>query len=261
MTNLHGDFIWYELITPDPDAAEKFYSGLVNWEFKDSGQPEMDYRILFYGEAGIGGMMPLSAEMQQNGAKPLWAGYIKVDDVDAAAEAITNKGGQVIMPAQDVPNVGRISFVTDPQGAPFYIMRSSSDETSHSFSTHEPKIGHCAWNELATSDPVAAKSFYGDLFGWVKSESMDMGPMGEYEMFRNGADRDFTFGAMMQKPQEMPVSLWSYYFRVPKIDAAADYIKENGGQVFAGPMEIPGGDFIISAIDPQGAMFCLIGQK
>lgn len=85
--------------------------------------------------------------------------------------------------------------------------------------------------------------------------------MGKYAMYRNDKERDFLFGAIMQKPEEMPISLWSYYFRVPEIDIAVDYVKANEGQVLGETMEIPAGDFVTRAIDPQDALFCLIGSR
>ena len=260
MTNQHGDFIWYELMTTDADAAQTFYGGLVGWRFRDAGQSGMDYRLFAKDGPDVGGLLPLTAEMQENGARPLWAGYIVVDDVDASAEAIAKAGGDILMQPRDIPNVGRFAFVKDPQGAPFYIMHGSSDQPSESFAPHTPREGHCAWNELATSDPAGAKTFYGDMFGWVKADSMDMGPMGEYDMMKNGADRDFMFGGLMKKPDEMPVSLWSFYFRVPSIDTAVAYVKDHGGQVVMGPMEIPGGEFSLNGVDPQGASFGLVGK-
>ena len=57
------------------------------------------------------------------------------------------------------------------------------------------------------------------------------------------------------------VSAWAYYFLVPDIDAAQAYIEEKGGQMMNGPMEIPGGDFIIQGSDPQGAFFSIIGAR
>ena len=68
-------------------------------------------------------MLPLTDEMQQHGALPMWLGYINVDDADATVTSIEQAGGKTLMPAFDIPNVGRIAMVTDPQGAPFYIMK------------------------------------------------------------------------------------------------------------------------------------------
>lgn len=261
MTNKHGDFIWYELMTTDAEAAQEFYGGLLGWQFKDSGQAGIDYRLFSIKGTEIGGLMSLSEEMQAGGARPLWNGYIAADDVDTSAAAIAAAGGEVLMPPRDIPGVGRFAFVKDPQGAPFYIMHDGTGQASESFATHVPREGHCAWNELVTSHPEQAKTFYGEVFGWVKADSMDLGPLGEYEIMKNGADRDFSFGAMMKKSPEMPVSLWGFYFRVPSIGSAAAYVGEKGGQIVNGPMEIPGGDFSLNGVDPQGAFFALVGKK
>lgn len=162
--------------------------------------------------------------------------------------------------------MGRFAFLTDPQGAPFYVMRGASDEESTSFSDDRPRPGHCAWNELATDDPAAALEFYGQRFGWVKDGEMEMGPLGAYEFLRhagrapNGSPPGHGMvGAVMPRPAQMPGSAWTYYFRVPDIDAAAAMIKANGGTVVQPPIEIPGGDYSMVATDPQGATFALVG--
>ena len=256
MANKHGDFIWYELLTADADAAQTFYADIFGWTVKDSGNADMDYRI--FGE--VGGMMQITDDMKAHGARPVWLGYIAVDDVDASAAAITKAGGAVQMPAMDIPTVGRIAMMTDPQGAPFYIMRTASDQESHSFAYDKPRLGHCAWNELATADRTAAMDFYTDQFGWQKDGEMDMGPMGAYEFLRRG-HADGIFAGVMTKPPELPVSIWTYYFRVADIDAAVAKTKAGNGQVIHGPIEIPGGEYAVNAIDPQGAMFAFVGPK
>lgn len=259
MANTQGDFIWYELLTSDADAAQGFYGPLLGWDFAGHPAPEMDYRTFAKGTENIGGVMPLTAEMMQGGARPMWAGYIYVDAVDSTVDSVLGAGGSVMMPATDIPDVGRIAFVTDPFGAPFYVMTPArTDGESKAFAKYAPAEGHCAWNELASADQAGAEAFYTDIFGWKKADSMDMGEIGAYDMYSNG---DYTLGAIMQKPAEMPVSMWSYYFRVPDIDAAVVYINENGGNMMMEPVEIPGGDYVFTAVDPQGAMFSLIGQR
>ena len=261
MANEHGDFIWYELMTSDADAAQHFYEKVVGWRFEDSGQAGMDYRMFGPARPEVGGLMAITKDMQEGGAKPLWAGYIAVDDVDAAAAKVAELGGRVLMGPDDITDVGRFAFCADPQGAPFYVMRGNSEEESHAFAATEPRDGHCGWNELVTADPEGAYAFYSALLGWVKADAMDMGPMGTYQMLRNGEGREFMFGAMMRKPDEMPVSLWAYYFRVSDIDDAAAIVADEGGRVINGPMEIPGGEYILQGIDPQGAMFSLLGPR
>ncbi|MEW4467506.1 VOC family protein [Parasphingorhabdus sp. JC815] len=258
MTNQHGDFIWYELITSDIEAAQKFYGPLMGWSFSDSGQQDHDYRIFSINGNDVGGFMarPDGAEIP-----PSWMGYINVDDVDASTASIREAGGSIHMEPQDIADVGRFAFVADPQGVMFYIMQptpDNPDETSNAFAATKPQDGHCAWNELATTDQAGATAFYADQFGWEQKEEMDMGPMGTYAFFHQGT---YMIGAVMTKPDEMPVAAWTYYFRVKDIDAAVETIKANGGKILLDPTEIPGGEFQLNAMDPQGASFALIGQR
>ena len=204
--------------------------------------------------------MALTEDMKAGGGRPAWIGYIAVDDVDASVASIEAAGGRMLMPATDLPGVGRMAMVADPQGAPFYVMRGESDETSHSFAATEPRPGHCAWNELSTTDPEDAKAFYGGQFGWSKDGDMDMGEMGKYE-FMSASEGRFMLGAIMPKMPEMPVSAWIFYFRVPDIDTAAGTIGDNGGTVMQEPVEIPGGEYSLVAADPQGAVFGLVGPR
>ncbi len=254
MPNKHGDFIWYELMTSDPDGAAAFYGPLLGWTFSSANQPDMDYRQFSHGSDMIGGCMKLPGGAPM---PPMWLGYIRVDDVDKSTAQIRAAGGQVHMVPQDIPGVGRFALVADPQGVPFYIMRSASDGSSQSFSYETPKVGHCAWNELSTTDPSAAIAFYTGQFGWVHDGDMDMGPLGKYSFIRHGEQ----IGAIMPKMPEQPAPAWAYYFQVPDIDAAKATAQSNGGQVFHGPSEVPGGDWIISGLDPQGAIFSLVGKR
>lgn len=263
MPNQHGDFVWYELITSDPDAASAFYGPMLGWSVADSGMPDFDYRIASTGEAPIAGIM---RPLEGASLPPAWLGYIGVDDVDATVAAIREAGGAVHMEPWDLPGVGRLAFVADPQGALFYVMKGESSQESLAFSYDKQRPGHCAWNELATSDPAGAMNFYCARFGWAKDGEMDMGPMGAYEFLRHAGrapagSMDGMLGAMWPKPAQMPVCAWSFYFRVPDIDAAVAHIKSNGGSLFQDPMEVPGGDFALNGTDPQGAHFSLVGAR
>nr|WP_293318376.1 DUF1428 family protein [Phenylobacterium sp.] len=251
--NKAGDFIWYELLTTDAAAAQAFYGRVLPWTFAGSGQADMDYRIISAPEHDVAGLMEITPEMAEHGARPVWLSYLAVDDVDAAVDAITQKGGAVQMAAMDVPMVGRMAMVADPQGAPFYVMKPASSEISLAFASDRPRVGHAAWNELHTPDPAGAWAFYGEMFGWVQDGDMDMGPLGRYEFIRHGG----LIGAVM--PAEAPA--WTAYFRVPDIDVAKAAVEAGGGQVVQGPDEIPGGEFSMNCLDPQGAAFGLIGYR
>lgn len=262
MANKHGDFVWYELMTTDAGAAQEFYAPLLGWSLADSGHPDMDYRLASKNGVDVAGLMQLSPEMTAGGARPAWLGYIAIDDVDASVAALEKAGGLVMMPATDIPGVGRMAMVTDPQGAPFYVMKGSvEDGESTSFAADRPIEGHCAWNELATADPEAAKRFYSALFGWVPDGDMDMGELGKYEFWKVGDERGHMIGAVMPLMPGMPMPAWSFYFRVADIDAAVHQITGNGGQILQEPVEIPGGEYSLMALDPQGAAFGLLGAR
>jgi len=69
-----------------------------------------------------------------------------------------------LMAPFDIPNVGRMAMLADPQGIPFYVMRGASDEVSTAW--ERTGMGKCNWNELATPDQTAANAFYAKVFGW-----------------------------------------------------------------------------------------------
>ena len=87
---------------------------------------------------------------------------------------------------------------------------------------------------------------------------MEMGEMGKYRFIYSHGVR---IGAVMPKPPQLPVSKWTYYFGVDDIDRATAAVKSGGGQLIHDPVEIPGGEFAVNAMDPQGASFGLVGPR
>jgi uncharacterized protein len=251
-----NNFVWYELMTSDAKAAEAFYSKVVGWKTQDSGQAGMTYTLLLAGESPIAGLMTLPKEACDAGAKPAWIGYVGVNDVDAYVGRVTKAGGAVHVPPTDIPHIGRFAMVADPQGAAFNLFKPLSDMPPPPADPATP--GTIGWHELMAANGEKAFAFYADLFGWTKDEAIDMGAMGRYQLFAAGGP---AIGGMMTKPAEVPAPFWAYYFRVDAIGAALDRLKKEGGQVINGPMEVPGGEWIVQGIDPQGAMFSLVSRK
>jgi len=262
-TDDQGAFIWYELITPDPAASKKFYDAVVGWDIDaEAAMPgPNDYRMIKRSDGGFaGGVLTLNDEMREHGARPMWLGYVYVDDVDATLSDVEANGGHAVMPATDIPNIGRIAMIADPQGAPIYVMKpippaERPDGKSDVFSPDA--VQRVGWNELSTSDPVAARKFYTGRFGWGSDEFMDMGEMGEYRFLERDGTRIGALCGMM--PGQHPK--WRYYIRVPSIGQAKQTVEENGGAVHMGPYQVPTGDYILIGSDPQGAEFALVGGK
>lgn len=264
MTNPPGSFIWYELLTTDLDGARAFYDAVAGLKIPAEPTPgPMDYRtITAPGGGTVGGTMQLGAEMLAGGAFAGWFGYVGVPDVDAAAAQIKAVGGQVHMPPTDIPGAGRIAMVADPQGAPLYVMTPTPPtgrEGADSEVFDAEKAGHVAWNELHAKDGGAAFDFYAGQFGWEKSEALDMGTMGTYQMFKVGGTQQ-AVGGMMTSPN-MSHPTWLYYLNVPDVDAALVAANAHGATGMFGPSPIPGEMFIIQGSDPQGARFAAVGPR
>jgi len=250
MANSTGMPIWYELITTDVDAAKTFYGDIVGWTTTSfpSSAGGMDYTIWNYDETGVGGLMPVPDGMQSG---PGWFAYFHVADVDAKVAQNEAAGGATHMPATDLPGVGRIAMIGDPQTVVFYLMApdpSMGDQESTSYSP--TLLGRCSWNELVTTDQKTALPYYAAMLGWTSKEAMPMGEMGDYTFLDCG---DTRIGAMMDRASPEQPLKWTFYFAIPDVDAAVDKVKAHGGTVIMGPMDVPGGQRIILAVDPQGA--------
>jgi len=259
--NPAGKFCWYEWMGDNVKAAADFYAHVVGWTAKDSGMSDASgrsYTVLSAGAYGVAGMMTIPAEAKATGAPPCWTGYIWVDNVDSTAAKLTAAGGAVKRPPSDIPGVGRFAVVADPHGAFFMLFRDSGGNPPPPPAPDTP--GLVGWRELHAGDGVKAFDFYSGLFGWTKRQGMDMGAMGVYQLF-GFAGGDSDYGGMMTRMPETPGPFWLYYFNVPAIDAAVERIKAKGGKIANGPMEVPGGQWIVQAFDPEGALFALVAPK
>lgn len=191
------------------------------------------------------------------GTPPCWTGYVFVPDVDDYARRISQAGGAVHKPPTDIPEIGRFAVVADPTGAFFIIFKPDSDARPEPVKPGTQ--GHVGWRELHAGDGGKAMEFYSKIFGWRKTRGMDMGAMGEYQIFSTGGEEEV--GGMMTKTPQAPAPYWMYYFNVEAIDAAARRVTDNGGKILNGPMEVPGGQWIVNCQDPQGAYFSLVAPQ
>jgi uncharacterized protein len=248
-----GKFAWYELMTSDTKAAGKFYSDVVGWTTQEMPGGDTPYTTFNIGNVGMAGMLNI-------GGHTGWIGYIVVDDVDAHVEKMVAAGAKLWKPPTDVPDMLRFAVLSDPQGAAIAVFTPHPAMPSPQ-RPEAPAPGTIGWHELYTTDLDGGFDFYNKLFGWTKLSDMDMGQMGAYRIFDQGDHKEMGDGGMMNKPPHIPVSNWSFYFCVDRIDAAIERVKAGGGKVLNGPMEVPGGSWIINGQDPQGAMFSLVSGK
>jgi uncharacterized protein len=246
---MHGQFVWYELSTPDVDAATRFYPRFTNW-----GTQKFDenYTMFTTGGAPIAGIFRLTEEMRAKGIPPNWMPYVEVNDVDASAAKAKSLGATITAGPDDIPGTGRFAVVQDPQGAVFGIYKSINQSNAWDGTNI---VGRFSWHELMTTDYEKAAKFYNALFGWSKISEMDMGGGQMYYIYgQNGK----MYGGMFTTPAEMAGMhpFWLVYIHVKDVGKAVDTATKNGATVQRPQMDIPGGSIAILG-DPQGAGFAV----
>jgi len=253
-----GSFIWYDVMTSDPKAAASFYSDVIGWNAQEHAMPDNRFYTVFSkGPAMVAGLMAIPEELRAQGARPCWSGYVAVDDVDGDAARVKAAGGAIQREPEDIPDVGRFAVASDPGGAVFLLFKPNNQEASKPVAPMT--LGHIGWHELHAGDLDREFAFYSRLFGWTKDRAVDMGPGGTYQTFSTGGA---PCGGMMKGcVGGMPGPCWNYYLVVDSVAAAAQRATDRGGQVLQGPLEVPGGAWIVQARDPQGAAFAMISGK
>jgi uncharacterized protein len=236
-----GRFVWHDHISGDVEKAKAFYTELLGWTIEPWKSGEMEYPMISAGGKQHGGFGPAP-----EGVPSHWLGHVLVEDADEAASKAEAAGGRIVNPPMDIPQIGRMVVIADPQGAVFSAFASASPGEGSSAE------GTFVWDELLTADVAGAKSFYGEVFGWT-TEEMDVGEAGTYTIFQRAGNVG-TAGCMA-KPDDLPVpAAWITYIGVADVDAAAEKGASLGGIVQVPPMDIPNdiGRFAV-LIDPTGA--------
>ena len=254
MSNAQGWFVWHELATSDPAAAESFYTQVAPWSVRSS-QLSDSYRMIEASGAPMAGIVAIDPAVADRRGEPHWTPYVYVYDVDASARQTATLGGKVLAGPAEVPGVGCWALIADLQGATMGIYEPDRPSGAPGAA---PRRGEFSWHELATTDYKAAFAFYQSLFGWEQTSEVDMGTMGPYCMFGQHGQ---AYGGMFNRPGDATAPRWLSYIGVTDVTPAADAVRRLGGAIVNGPMEVPNGDWIAMARDPQGGSFALQSPK
>jgi uncharacterized protein len=241
---------WVDLGTPDIEAAAAFYSSLFGWDVPESENAEQTggYRQAMLRGKPVAGMMPL----MQEGQPPAWSSYVSVEDADATVAKVKQAGGTVFAEPMDVMELGRMAIFADPAGAVIGIWQPGTFVGAEVVNESNAVV----WNELNTRDPEAARSFYGDVFGWgFEERQFENGP---YTSLKVG---ETSVGGMIditgRAPDEVPAH-WLVYFAVDDVDATVAKAKDSGGGVALDPFDIAGVGRIAIVKDLFGAVFAVM---
>ncbi|MCH8619273.1 VOC family protein [Undibacterium sp. TS12] len=248
-----GAFCWVELATNDQNATKRFYGELFGWTANDQDMgPEGVYTIFQLKENDAAAAYTLHPE-RQAGIPPHWMIYISTRDADTTVKQSVELGGEVILPAFDVYDLGRMAVLKDPAGA-FHNIWQPGKNTGMGVNNED---GAFCWGQLNTSDTAKAEAYYTALFGWG-AQTGTGGGMTYTEWQQNGT----PIGGMMALPDSaMAPSHWLAYFSVANCDNSAAKAQSLGATIYVPPSDIPGtGRFSVLA-DPQGAVFALYQQS
>lgn len=224
MAHDFGRFTWHELLSTDIEDTKGFYGELFGWKYEAMEMPQGVYTVIKVGDASIGGITT-----PPEGVPGHWVGYVSVKDVDATAKKAKAAGGKALMDAFDIPSVGRMQPLADPEGSGFFVFHSEEGD-------HDPVTGDGTWhwNELWSKNPKKMANFYTELFGY-SIETMEM-PNGDYLIAKNG---ETPRGGIMGAPEGAPAH-WAFYITVSDVDATVAKAKKLGGKLVGDLMQVPG---------------------
>ncbi len=119
--------------------------------------------------------------------------------------------------------------------------------------SYEP--GTFSWIELSTTQPDAAKEFYGGLFGW-EADDQEIPDGGVYSLMQIEGERVAAIVEQMQDQREAGVPPnWFSYVTVASADDAAARAAELGGTVHAPAFDVMDAGRMAVIADPAGAAF------
>jgi predicted enzyme related to lactoylglutathione lyase len=243
---------WVDLFTSDTDKIRAFYGELFGWTSEEAG-PEYGGYINFSKDG-----LPIAGCMRNDGSAGMpdaWSVYLATDDAKATVDAAVANGGEVIVPAMDVMDLGVMAVVTDAGHAAIGAWQPGM----HKGFGELGEIGTAGWFELHTRDYDATVEFYVKVFGWDAHAVSDT-PEFRYTTLGEGDDQlAGIMDASAFQPDGAPAS-WSIYFKVADTDAALATIVELGGTVVTPAEDTPYGRLATTA-DPTGALFKLMASN
>ncbi|WP_433461513.1 VOC family protein [Spirillospora sp. CA-128828] len=240
---------WLDIGIPDLERAKTFYGTLFGWQYEDTGPEGGHYNLCTLRGEPVAGMMR-NPEDQPN--VYWWSVYFAADDCDGLVKRVTDAGGEVVAPAMDVMDQGRMAIVRDPQGGQFGLWQGRTHPGSRI--VNDP--GSFVWNELVTRDSAAAGEFYKAVFGY----ELEPIPGGmDYTALKRAEDGRYIGGILggsdiLLGGGDGPVSSWTTYFSVDDADEAVRRVRAGGGTVDSEPQDTPYGRSA-AVRDPFGVPF------
>jgi len=249
-----GKFIWADLFTADPAAAQTFYMGLFGWEAttieRTTPSGTHAYIVLANGGEPVAGIARRPARME-NETHGRWVGYVSVPDVAKALAAATAEGGRVLFPAKNLPRRGTQAILVDPEGAELGVLHSSSGDPGE----FAPDAGDWTWAQLIARDPAAEGRFYASIAG-LEILPDARGNRPNVFVLASGGYSRASVAPLPPRPKARPG--WLLFVRVADVKAAAAKAISLGGRVLVAPSDAPTEYWRAVVADPTGAVIGLV---
>ncbi len=253
---LPGKIVWHELITDTPDESRRFYEELFGWKFEDLGidlgfTRTINYTLIRHQGKLIGGLIDQN-QLATKADISQWMVSLSVEDVDAATRHVESSGGTVFSPPIDLAERGRMSIVSDPQGAMLALLETRGGDPADE---PEVAVGGFLWNELWTGDTGAATEFYQGLAKYEYTDR-ELDPEDASKTYRVLTVGDTPRAGVITNPVEGLIPLWVTYIRAADaaaLDSIVARVENLGGSLLLAPQDRAIGGRVALIADPSGA--------
>jgi predicted enzyme related to lactoylglutathione lyase len=246
-----GKVVWVELVTPDLAGAKRFYSGLLGWTFRDAHTGKTPYVVALVDGRPVGGLHQ-RPEPSTDLKQPAWLTFLAVRDADAVKRAALEHGAKLVSDARSYPQRGRQAIFTDPEGAAFAVLASSSGDPSDVLTGP----GEWIWSSLIVADPDKEAAFYQALFGYDVFDLPSDGGAEHLVLSTDDTARASVNGFHKDSFRRYPH--WLNFVRVADAVAMAARASALGGRVLVEPHLDRQGGMLAVVADPTGAPFGLM---
>jgi len=240
----YGQFVWHDLITPNPDQAKEFYAQLFGWTYKSLGEGDMAYHVIYNGDKAIGGIIPLSIKTHPSGE---WLSSVSVPDVDKAVAYNTQKGGKTLFKASNFKGRGRSALVQDPEGAYISFIHSESGDPEFQIADNS-----WLWNELWTNNIEGSLKYYKGLAPYADEEIKEE----KVPYFLMKAEDKRLCGITLNPVENMRAA-WLPYIKVRDVEKMSSKATSMGAVLMLEPREDVRDGTVAIIQDPNGAPFAV----
>lgn len=244
-----GKFIWFDLVTSDLAAAQRFYGAVFGWQFRVIGQSPESYTVVEHAGRPIAGMFERAAPA---GAlrTARWLSLMSVADPAKVVRYVEEHGGTLVVPPASFGGRGTHALFRDPQGAIFGVLRSRTGDPPDT----PVADGDFFWLDLLTTDPAAASQFYRDLAGY-DVQTRDVNPNVKRVVLSAGG---YARAGIAGLPPSVKQPGWLPYILVNDIDSTLAKVRTAGGRVLLEPRaELLDGNLAVIA-DPNNGVLGII---